>query len=145
MIWPYSETWPLPLRHVVGEKISPHKLRGWPVVINFWASWCVPCRAEAPILVKAARRYSGRVAFLGLDTQDFSGDARGFLRRFRVNYVSVRDGSGATDDIYGLAGIPETYFLDPRGRIVAHVIGQVSRQQLEAGIELAEGGSGSAG
>lgn len=142
VIWPHNENWPPPLRHLVHEKIGPPKLRGWPVVVNFWASWCVPCKAEAPLLVAAARKHSGKVAVLGLDTQDFSGDARDFLRRFKVNYISVRDGSGATNDTYGLTGLPETYFIDRRGRIVAHVVGQVSRRTLDAGIELAEGGSG---
>jgi cytochrome c biogenesis protein CcmG/thiol:disulfide interchange protein DsbE len=142
VIWPHNETWPPALRPLVNQRIGPRNLRGWPVVVNFWASWCIPCKGEAPILVAAAKEHSGKVAFLGLDTQDFTEDARGFLHHYKVNYVSVRDGSGSTNSTYGLTGIPETYFIDRRGRIVDHVIGQVSRQQLEAGIELAEGGSG---
>jgi cytochrome c biogenesis protein CcmG, thiol:disulfide interchange protein DsbE len=78
-----------------------------------------------------------RVVFLGLDVKDFSSDARSFLKHFNVNYVSVRDGGGGTYDDYGLTGLPETYFLDRRGRIVAHVLGEISRAALEAGVETA--------
>src|SRR6266705_1334728 len=71
----------------------------------------------------------------GGDVKDLSGDARGFARKYKLNYVSVRDGSGAkTWNSYGLTGVPETYFLDARGRIVAHIPGAVSAQTLEEGI-----------
>jgi cytochrome c biogenesis protein CcmG, thiol:disulfide interchange protein DsbE len=141
VLWPHSETWPPSLRAALAdEKVSPAELKGRPVVINFWASWCIPCRHEAPHLVASARTHAGRVAFLGIDVEDLRSDARRFLRRYRVNYVSVRDGSGSTYDDYGLTGVPETYWLDRRGRIVAHYAGQVSRQQLEQGVALAAGG-----
>ncbi|HEY3186701.1 MAG TPA: TlpA disulfide reductase family protein, partial [Solirubrobacteraceae bacterium] len=65
-------------------------------------------------------------------------DARRFLDRYDVRYVSVRDGSGATGDAYGITGVPETYWLDAHGRIVDHYPGQISRQQLEAGIRTAQ-------
>src|SRR5204863_309752 len=83
-----------------------------PVVLNFWASWCIPCAHEAPRLVASAKEHEGRVLFLGVDVKDFSSDARKFLRRFHVNYVSVRDGGSDTYDAYGLTGLPESYFLD---------------------------------
>jgi cytochrome c biogenesis protein CcmG/thiol:disulfide interchange protein DsbE len=75
-----------------------------------------------------------------MDVKDFSSDARSFLRHFDVNYVSVRDGGGGTYDGYGLTGLPETYFLDRRGRIVTHVVGEISRSSLEAGINSASRG-----
>ena len=143
VIWPHDETWPRVLQPVTGDgRVSLAELRGYPVVLNFWASWCIPCKAEAPRLAEAARLHSGRVALLGIDVQDFSSDARRFLGRYRANYVSVRDGSSSTGDRYGLTGVPETYYLDRRGRIVAHSIGEVSTSELEQGIALIAGASG---
>ncbi len=142
VIWPHTETWPPALRSAVADKrVSLVELRGYPVVLNFWASWCIPCKAEAPRLAEAARLHAGRVAFLGLDIQDFTSDAHRFLRRYRANYVSARDGGSSTYDRYGLTGIPETYYLDRRGRIVAHSVGEVSKSELEQGIALIAGGS----
>jgi cytochrome c biogenesis protein CcmG/thiol:disulfide interchange protein DsbE len=143
VIWPHSETWPPALQPVLAAgKLSPAELWGRPVIINFWASWCVPCRDEARRLAASAQAHTGEVVFLGVDVQDFTGDARRFLRKYQVNYVSVRDGSGSTYDGYGLTGVPETYYLDSRGRIVAHSPGEVSRRELEDGVRLASGASG---
>ena len=135
VIWPHTETWPRELRSaVVDSKVSLRELRGYPVVINFWASWCGPCKAEASRLTDTARLHSRRVVFLGIDVQDFKGDARKFLREFDTNYVSLRDGSGSTFSDYGLTGVPETYWIDSHGRIVAHYPGEISRERLEQGI-----------
>jgi cytochrome c biogenesis protein CcmG/thiol:disulfide interchange protein DsbE len=137
VIWPHAETWPAALRSLVGARLRLSQLRGRPVVLNFWASWCVPCGHEAPRLVASARTHAGQVVFLGVDVQDLSSDARRFLHRYHVNYVSVRDGGGSTSDDYGLTGVPETYCLDRRGRVVDHYPGEVSRRRLEQGIREA--------
>ena len=136
VLWPHAETWPPELKATITDgKLDLRELRGHPVALNFWASWCVPCRQEAPILHAAALRHRGNVVFLGVDIKDLSGDARDFTRKYNVNYVSVRDGSGnKTWSNYGLTGVPETYFVDARGRIVAHIPGAVSTQTLEQGI-----------
>jgi len=143
VIWPRADSWPAPLRAAIAdEKLSPRELRGYPVVINFWASWCLPCKAEAPRLVASAQAHRGQVVFLGIDVQDFESDARRFLKRYDTNYVSVRDGGQSTYENYGLTGIPETYYLDERGRVVEHAVGEVSREELEAGIaQVSEGSS----
>lgn len=138
VIWTRVETWPAILRQaIVDERVSLAELRGYPVVINFWASWCIPCKTEAPRLAASARAHAGKVVFLGIDIQDFTSDARRFLRRYDVNYVSIRDGGDATGNRYGLTGLPETYYLDARARIVAHSVGEVSRRELEQGIARA--------
>jgi cytochrome c biogenesis protein CcmG/thiol:disulfide interchange protein DsbE len=108
-------------------------LRGHPVVLNFWASWCVACRAEAKLLVAAAAA-NPRVVFIGVDVQDLRGDAIGFLRRYSVGYTAVWDKTNSAYENYGLTGVPETYYIDRRGRIVGHDAGPVSDTSLAVGI-----------
>jgi len=141
VLWDRNETWPPDARGALADgKVSPAELRGRPVVVNFWASWCIPCKGEAPLLASSARVHRGKVVFLGIDVQDFKSDARRFLRRYDTPYVSVRDGPGSTYAHYGLTGVPETYWIDARGRIVAHYAGQINGDQLEEGIREAEAG-----
>lgn len=138
VIWRNGSTWPTPLRHLLaGRTVQLRALRGYPVVVNFWASWCIPCKKEAPRLDAAAQRHAGSVVFLGVDVQDLTSDARTFLSYHQVRYPSLRDNGGQTYDGYGLTGVPETYWINPRGRIVAHYAGAISSAQLEAGIHMA--------
>lgn len=138
VIWPRTETWSREVRGAVSDgKLSLAELRGRPVVLNFWASWCIPCRDEAPILNASAKAHRGEVVFLGIDVQDLRSDALSFLREFDFAYVSVRDEADDTYRAYGLTGVPETYYLSADGRIVAHSPGAISRSSLEAGIEQA--------
>lgn len=114
------------------------ELEGSPVVLNFWASWCVPCREEAPLLARGWKRWGRQgVVFLGLNMQDLTGDAQGFLAEFGLTYPNVRDQTDEVANEWGLTGIPETFFLDARGRVVNHVIGVVSEEQMAAGIAAA--------
>ena len=135
VIWPHSETWPKRLRRDVARgNVSLRELRGYPTVLNFWASWCKPCASEVSRLEVSARADRGRIVFVGIDVNDFSSDARSFLRRHRVDYVSVHAGGSSLYNAYGLIGLPETYYLDREGRIVAQTVGEVSRRKLQAGI-----------
>jgi cytochrome c biogenesis protein CcmG/thiol:disulfide interchange protein DsbE len=137
VIWNRPELWPRQARPALDDnRVSLVELRGTPVVLNFWASWCGPCKDEAPHLAAAARAYGRSVAFLGLDIQDFAADARRFLGRLDVPYPSVRDGSPNSYVAYGLTGVPETYYIDAEGRIVAHAAGAVSRRELERDLVL---------
>jgi cytochrome c biogenesis protein CcmG/thiol:disulfide interchange protein DsbE len=138
VLWPRAETWPARLRATLADgRISLRDLRGYPVVMNFWASWCTPCKAEAPRLTSSAEAHAGEVVFLGMDVQDFKSDALRFLERYDTNYVSVRDGGDSTYSAYGLTGLPETYFLDRQGRVISHWVGEISEAELEAGIASA--------
>lgn len=135
VIWPENGPRPLSLETALSdEQFNVSELRGRPAVMNMWASWCIPCRDEAPILNAAALRYQRRVAFIGVNVRDLSGDALGFLREFRVPYTSVRDQSDQAFRRYGLTGVPETYFVDRDGRIVEHIPGPVTAATLDAGL-----------
>lgn len=137
VIWDRAGLWPPAIRGAVDDgRVSLAELRGYPVVLNFWASWCIPCKEEAPYFAAAARAYRGRVAFLGLDVQDFVPDARRFLDKLDVPYVSVRDGTPKSYTAYGLTGVPETYFIDARGRVIEHALGAMSRAKLETDIAV---------
>lgn len=121
--------------------VSPAELRGTPYVLNIWASWCEPCREEAPVLVAQWRRSRPRgVLFVGLDMQDAPEDARGFMDHFGIDYLNIRDRTNQTSRRYGATGIPETYFVSARGDVVDHVIGVVTTAQLRAGIRSAVSG-----
>lgn len=138
IIWRHFETWPQSLQTLKArDTLSPRDLRGHPVVLNFWASWCIPCKREAPRLNASAAFHKGEVVFLGVDINDFPSDAISFLQRHRVNYVSVRARGSDTYTDYGLTGLPETYFLDARGRIVAHTIGEIESSGIEGGVAQA--------
>ena len=139
VIWEKPQYWPERARPALADgRVTLEELRGTPIVLNFWASWCIPCKEEAPYLAAAAKAHRKDVAFLGLDVQDFVRDARGFLDRLAVPYPSVRDSGARTYTAYGLTGVPETYYIDARGRIVAHAVGAVSRDELERDISLLE-------
>lgn len=114
----------------VPGKLDLASLRGKPVVINFWASWCVPCKGEAKLLEQAWNRYKGQgVVFVGVDYTDPTGDARTFMSHHGVTYPIVKDGSGSIGDKYGLTGVPETYFVDRQGRLVGtHIVGTITNQ-----------------
>lgn len=124
-----------------GGRLDLGALRGTPVVLNFWASWCIPCRQEAPALEQAWRAARPRgVLFLGLNMQDLTDDARAFARSVGMDYPSVRDRSNEVAREYGATGIPETFFIDRRGRIVGHVVGAVTTAQLAEGAAAAAAG-----
>jgi cytochrome c biogenesis protein CcmG, thiol:disulfide interchange protein DsbE len=135
---PEAPGFEVPLLYGEGS-ISLASLRGKAVVMNFWASWCEPCKEEAPRLEAAWKRYRDRgVVVLGIDAQDFRRDARGFVARYGITYPIVHDGPGATLGRYGVTGFPETWFVGRNGRLVGERIqGPVSEEELVQGIERA--------
>ena len=108
---------------------------GRPVVVNFWASWCLPCEDEAPVLERLARRYRERVAFVGVDVQDTDANARAFLDRYRVTYPNGADRSGEISIDYGMSGVPETYFISRDGRVVRKWAGPLDEPRLVPVVE----------
>ena len=125
----------LAIRSLDGTTVSLSSLRGRPVVLNFWASWCAPCREEGPVLVAAASRYGDRVAFVGADIQDSEGAARSFDSELGVSYPSgpVTSGSAAS---YGVTGPPETFFIDSQGRVTARFTGPLDAGALDRYLGL---------
>jgi cytochrome c biogenesis protein CcmG/thiol:disulfide interchange protein DsbE len=111
-------------------------LRGQPVVVNFWASWCQPCRDEAPLLERFAAEYGPRgVAFVGVNVWDNAASARAFVAEFGLSYPNGTDARGSAAIDYGLTGLPETFFLDRDGQIVSKFVGPLNERALRTAVE----------
>ena len=108
---------------------------GQPVVLNFWASWCVPCRKEMPALQRAATRFAGRVAFVGVNHQDSERDALELVERSGVQYPSGYDPDGSVARDFELFGMPTTVFIDAQGRILATRTGEMDEDELRAALD----------
>lgn len=123
-----------------GDRFSLADQRGHVVVLNVWASWCAPCRSEAPALAQVARDTAKRgVVFVGLVTRDSEAAARAFVERFDVPYPSVVDADGALQLQFGDSlppqAIPSTLVIDAEGRVAARVLGEVSAANLRALVD----------
>jgi cytochrome c biogenesis protein CcmG, thiol:disulfide interchange protein DsbE len=121
-----------------GNPIGTAELRGRPVVVNFWATWCVPCYQEHGVLTRAARALEGRVRFVGVVYEDSEENVQRFSREHGASYPSLVDTEGRTAIAFGIFGVPETYFLDASGTIVSKYIGPLDDERLAA--ELAKAG-----
>jgi cytochrome c biogenesis protein CcmG/thiol:disulfide interchange protein DsbE len=119
-----------------GTTISLKDFRGKPLVINFWASWCPPCRLEAPILDRTWRAFKDRgVSFIGVDLQDRKEDALNYLREFDVTYPNGPDPTGEISIDYGVSGLPVTFFVSKKGEIVRRWVGALEIPVLISSIE----------
>lgn len=110
-------------------------LRGTPVIVNVWASWCAPCRVEMPLLQRAAEEFESEVVFLGVASRDSSAEAGEFLDEVGVSYPSVFDGDGSVRRALGLRGFPTTYVFDASGDLREAIVGGVSEQRLAAQLQ----------
>lgn len=132
-----------------GGTLSLRALRGRPVVLNFWGSWCVPCRAETPLLVRVHHAYASRgVVFVGMDVEDDAADARQFAALYHVDYPLVRTPAQVVR-AYRLMGVPTTVFLGADGtvadRVTGALLGPDGERDLTARLDRLLGGASGPG
>ena len=136
---PAAPAFSLPVLGHSGQKVALSDYAGRPLIVNFFASWCEPCQQETPLLARFYRTEHGRVAIVGLDENDVLGSAMSFTRKEGVGYPVGFDPEVVTASAYGVAGLPQTFFLDARHRIVDRVFGAVTLADINRGIALATG------
>lgn len=118
-----------------GRHLDLSGFRGTPLVVNFWASWCVPCKQEAPVLNAAARNYEGRVQFIGIDIQDTDSAARAYQAAVMSPYPVGPAIKGSYRD-WGVTGPPETFFISRQGLVVSKIAGPVDPHSLDVYVSL---------
>lgn len=127
----------LPVLGQSGHKVSLAGYSGRPLIVNFFASWCEPCKKETPLLARFYRAERGKVAIVGLDENDVLGNAVSFTRADGVGYPVGWDPQAVAASAYGVSALPQTFFLDARHHIVERVFGAVTQASLRKGIALA--------
>lgn len=118
-----------------GESFSLSAARGTPVVLNYWATWCGPCRREMPALQQAAENYGGRVQFLGVNQGEKPEAIAPFIEEFGITFPIVLDQEQAVGaDLYNVKGLPTTFFIDAEGTVRRVWMGEMNTITLEEGI-----------
>jgi cytochrome c biogenesis protein CcmG/thiol:disulfide interchange protein DsbE len=117
--------------HAVTLAMLPAAAGGRPSLVVFWASWCEPCRREAPAVERFARSPAGRGRVVGVDWNDEAQSARRFVRQYHWSFLNLRDGEGSVGYAYGLTGLPTTFVIGADGRIEATLRGPQTEQALE--------------
>ena len=128
---------PLPLEHLSGSTVTLASLRGRPVLVSFWASWCEPCEHEAPVLERFARGLHGKATLVGVNWEDLSlANARKFIRTYGWTFPNLRDPDGNVGRHYGMTGGPPvTFVIDSSGHLRAQLRGPQTQQTLEGALE----------
>lgn len=124
----YREEW--------GDTLRLHDFAGrTPLVVNVWASWCPPCRREAPLLETAWQKYRDRVQFIGINLRDAEDAALNFIQEFGLTFPSGADPRGDAANAFGLVGVPTTYFIDASGRIASTKVGEITEEDLTLRVQ----------
>jgi cytochrome c biogenesis protein CcmG/thiol:disulfide interchange protein DsbE len=119
-----------------GRTVTLSKLRGQVVIINFWASWCLPCREEAAYLEQTWRKYQDQgVVFIGVDYADTDGPALAYLKEFEITYINGPDLGTRISQAYNIKGVPETYYVAKNGELRGVKIGPLQAPELDQKIE----------
>lgn len=113
-----------------GKPVTLAELKGHPVVLNFWASWCGPCRMEHPVLEWGAREFGSQAVFMGIVFEDTEDNARTFLQEMGASFPQLIDPKSRISVDYGVSGVPETYFIDANGIIMGKHVGPIDPQTL---------------
>ena len=137
---PAAPAFSLPVLGHSGQKVALSDYAGRPLIVNFFASWCEPCQQETPLLARFYRTEHGRVAIVGLDENDVIGSATSFTRKEGVGYPVGFDPEVIAASAYGVAGLPQTFFLNAKHRIVDRIFGAVTLADINRGIALATAG-----
>ena len=129
-------------REIQGGFFSLDDHKGSPLIINFWASWCPPCRDETPHFEKIWRLYKEKdVVVIGINVQDDLNSANEYISEFDVTFVNGKDKNGRIMVDYGVTGLPVTFFLDREGMIIGRWVGSIGASSLESRVEALENGS----
>jgi cytochrome c biogenesis protein CcmG/thiol:disulfide interchange protein DsbE len=138
---PAAAGFTLPALGQAGQQVSLSQYQGKPVIVNFWASWCLPCQKETPLLASWYKQQHGHVALLGLDENDTTAAALKFAHAKGVSYPIGFDPQVTVALAYNVDGLPQTFFLNAQHRVVDHVLGAVTQAQLAKGLKLMDSAS----
>lgn len=116
-----------------GQAVTLSQMKGKPVFLNFWASWCPPCQAETPDLVEMHKKYGDKIAFYGINLtqQDDQQKALDFIKNYKIDYPVLSDAEGKVSDVYRVQAIPTSVFIAPDGKIVELVQGLMTKQDMD--------------
>lgn len=135
-VQPVAKAFTLGVLGQPGQHVSLAAFAGRPLIINFFASWCQPCKRETPLLARFYAEHRGGTLIIGIDANDEAGPAEKFVHAAGVTYPVGFDPSAAATTSYGVYALPQTFFLNARHRIVKHVIGGVTLTELNQGVAL---------